>query len=198
MTSLPVADIVEQVLQVSDNEGAEVLARQTGIAVNGQGSFNGGAAAVRQVLTGLGIDLPDAKIYDGSGLSRDDRLERDVPGLRPPARGLRRPPRAPLRRHRPPGRGVRRLPRGPLRGLARPRLGAGQDRHPAGHQRPGRAWSPTPAADPLVFAFVSNHIPLVDTLDARAALDDLAATPRRPVVADERAPSVEPVETTAA
>ena len=28
---------------------------------------------------------------------------------------------------------------------------------------------------PLVFAFVSNHIPLVGTLDARAALDDLAA-----------------------
>ena len=72
------ADIVEQILQVSDNEGAEVLARQTGIAVNGHGSFNGGSAAVRQVLTGLGIDLSGATIYDGSGLSRDDRLDAET------------------------------------------------------------------------------------------------------------------------
>ncbi len=43
VTSLSVADIVEAVLQVSDNEGAEVLAHQTGIAVNGHGSFDRGS-----------------------------------------------------------------------------------------------------------------------------------------------------------
>ncbi len=173
MTSLPVADIVEQVLKVSDNEGAEVLARQTGIAVNGEGSFNGGAAAVRQVLTGLGIDLSSAKIYDGSGLSRDDRLEAeslvsvlqlaasgDHPELRSVVTGL---PVAAYdgsledRFDGSPGRGWVRGKTGTLRGTS---ALAGLVTDALGH--------------PLVYAFVSNHIPLVGTLDARAALDDLA------------------------
>ena len=52
----------------------EVLARQTGIAVNGDGSLQRAApAAVRaRSSTGLGIDLSDATIYDGGGLSRGD------------------------------------------------------------------------------------------------------------------------------
>ncbi len=175
VTSLPVADIVEQVLQVSDNEGAEVLARQTGITVNGEGSFKGGAAAVRQVLSGLGIDLPDAKIYDGSGLSRDDRLDAasivsvlqlaasgDHPELRSVVTGL---PVAAYdgsledRFDGSPGRGWVRAKTGTLRGTS------------------GLAGLVTDARGRLlVFAFISNHIPLVGTLDARAALDDLAAT----------------------
>ena len=36
VTSIPVADIVERVLKVSDNEGAEVLAHQVGLEVTGQ------------------------------------------------------------------------------------------------------------------------------------------------------------------
>jgi serine-type D-Ala-D-Ala carboxypeptidase/endopeptidase (penicillin-binding protein 4) len=175
VTSLSVADIVEQVLLVSDNEGAEVLARQTGIVVNGKGSFNGGAAAVRQVLAGLGIDLPGAKIYDGSGLSRDDRLgaeslvsvlqlaaSGDHPELRSVATGL---PVAAYdgsledRFEGSPGRGWVRAKTGTLRGTS---ALAGLVTDARGH--------------PLVFAFVSNHIPLVGTLDARAALDHLAAT----------------------
>ena len=175
MTSLPVADIVEQVLQVSDNEGAEVLARQTGLAVNGHGSFDGGSAAVRQVLTGLGIDLAGARIYDGSGLSRDDRLDAESlvsvlqlaassaePRLRAVVTGL---PVAAYdgsledRFAGSPGRGWVRAKTGTLRGTSAL----------AGLVTDARRRV-------LVFAFVSNHIPVVGTLDARAALDDLAAT----------------------
>jgi D-alanyl-D-alanine carboxypeptidase/D-alanyl-D-alanine-endopeptidase (penicillin-binding protein 4) len=68
------AQIVEHVLEDSDNEGAEVLLRQVAIASGLPGSFAAGVKAVRATLTGLGLDLGDAVIYDGSGLSRDDRL----------------------------------------------------------------------------------------------------------------------------
>jgi D-alanyl-D-alanine carboxypeptidase/D-alanyl-D-alanine-endopeptidase (penicillin-binding protein 4) len=72
--SAPLAAIVQHVLEVSDNEGAEVLAHQVGVAKGKGGSFQGGAAAVREVLGGLGIDTSGDAIYDGSGLSRHDRL----------------------------------------------------------------------------------------------------------------------------
>ena len=72
--SAPLAQVVQHVLEVSDNEGAEVLARQVAIAQGKPASFVGGAAAVREVLTGLGVDLAGDRIYDGSGLSRHDLL----------------------------------------------------------------------------------------------------------------------------
>ncbi len=72
--SAPLAQVVQHVLEVSDNEGAEVLARQVAIAQGKPASFAGGAAAVREVLTGLGVDLAGDRTYDGSGLSRHDLL----------------------------------------------------------------------------------------------------------------------------
>ncbi|MGL5810434.1 MAG: D-alanyl-D-alanine carboxypeptidase/D-alanyl-D-alanine endopeptidase [Nocardioides sp.] len=74
VTSAPLAQIVERVLEVSDNEAAEVLAHHVGIAETGRGSFSGGATGVAAALTRLGIPLDGAKIYDGSGLSRANRL----------------------------------------------------------------------------------------------------------------------------
>lgn len=72
--SAPLDQIVQHVLEVSDNEGAEVLARQVAIAQGKPASFVGGAAAVREVLTGVGVELAGDRIYDGSGLSRHDLL----------------------------------------------------------------------------------------------------------------------------
>ena len=65
-------------LEVSDNEGAEVLARHVGLAVADDGSFAGGAAGVRQTLAGLGVPLDGAVVHDGSGLSRANRLRTDT------------------------------------------------------------------------------------------------------------------------
>ena len=50
LDSDPLAEIVEHTLETSDNEAAEVLARHVGLAVDDDGSFTGGARAVRQVL----------------------------------------------------------------------------------------------------------------------------------------------------
>lgn len=72
--SAPVGEIVQQVLQVSDNNAAEVLARHVALALGKKGSFISGSAAILQVLASLGMDVSGAKVYDGSGLSRDNRL----------------------------------------------------------------------------------------------------------------------------
>lgn len=99
--SAPVAQIVERVLDVSDNETAEVLAHQVGLAVSGDGSFAGGAAGVISTLRSLGIETGTDVVYDGSGLSRHNRLSpatmvqvlqeaarADRPDLRPLLTGL--------------------------------------------------------------------------------------------------------------
>ncbi len=76
--SPPLAQIVEHVLAVSDNEAAEVLAHQVGIVAANEGSFEGGARGVATTLSALGVPLAGAAIYDGSGLSRANRLTTDT------------------------------------------------------------------------------------------------------------------------
>ena len=71
--SAPLREIAARVLEVSDNEGAEVLSHQVGKAVSGSGTFADGAAAVTQTLEGLGVTA-DFDIHDGSGLSRENRI----------------------------------------------------------------------------------------------------------------------------
>jgi len=72
--SAPLAQVVQHVLEVSDNEGAEVLARQVAVADGRPASFTGAAQAVRSVLRTVGVSTAGAVIRDGSGLSRQNRL----------------------------------------------------------------------------------------------------------------------------
>lgn len=72
--SAPLGEIVQRTLEVSDNNSAEVLARHVGIAVRGNGSFTGATTAIRHVLVSLGIPVTGLRMYDGSGLSRNDRI----------------------------------------------------------------------------------------------------------------------------
>jgi D-alanyl-D-alanine carboxypeptidase/D-alanyl-D-alanine-endopeptidase (penicillin-binding protein 4) len=76
--SAPLGQIVERTLAVSDNNAAEVIGHHVGLAVHQDGSFAGGAAAVMEVLQRLGIDTTGDTVYDGSGLSRRDRLMPDT------------------------------------------------------------------------------------------------------------------------
>ncbi len=71
--SAPLREIATRILEVSDNEGAEVLSHQVGRAVSGSGTFADGAAAVTSTLQGLGVTAEFA-IHDGSGLSRENRI----------------------------------------------------------------------------------------------------------------------------
>jgi D-alanyl-D-alanine carboxypeptidase/D-alanyl-D-alanine-endopeptidase (penicillin-binding protein 4) len=172
VTSIPVSDIVERVLQFSDNEGAEVLAHQVGLEVAGNASYDGGARGVTRTIEALGVDLSDATIQDGSGLSRHDRLDADTlvrvlqvaaspahPELRSVVTGL--PVAAydgslSFRYLDSAGRGLVRAKTGTLTGTSA-LAGLTTDAR-------GRA---------LIFAFVSNHVKVPETLDTRAALERL-------------------------
>jgi len=174
--SLPLDRIVEHTIETSDNEAAEVLARHVGLATSGNASFAGGARAVRQVLAGLGVPTQGAATYDGSGLSRDDRLDPDTitavlelaaapehPHLRAvltglPVAGFSGSLTGRFAEAGAEGRGLVRAKTGTLSGVSG-LAGIVTDR--AGH--------------PLVFALLADRIDLPDTLDARAALDSATA-----------------------
>ncbi len=175
-TGAPLAQVVEHVLAFSDNEAAEVLARHVGLAVSGTGSSAEGTDAVVSTLRGLGVRIAGAEVYDGSGLSRQNRIDPatlvDVlrlaasgnhPDLRPVVTGLPvagftgslafRFSDAPG-----PGRGRVRAKTGTLTGVSA-LAGVATDLD----------------CVPMVFALVADRVKLLDTLDAREALDDLAA-----------------------
>jgi D-alanyl-D-alanine carboxypeptidase/D-alanyl-D-alanine-endopeptidase (penicillin-binding protein 4) len=175
VTSAPVSQIVEQTLLVSDNEAAEVLSRQVGLATSGVGSSAAGARGVLEVLGTLGVPTDGARVYDGSGLSRDDLLDPDTlsallqasaavghPELRAILTGL---PVAGFNGSladrfddQEQGRGLVRAKTGTLSGVSG-LAGTVTDRD-------GR---------PMVFALLADRVALVDTLDARDALDAVSS-----------------------
>jgi D-alanyl-D-alanine carboxypeptidase/D-alanyl-D-alanine-endopeptidase (penicillin-binding protein 4) len=75
----PVVEVVQHLVETSDNEAAEVMLRHVGLAAGGNGSFAAGADAVRSMLRDMGVGAAGSRVLDGSGLSRDNRLS--VAGL---------------------------------------------------------------------------------------------------------------------
>lgn len=74
VTSPRLADLVEHMLTVSDNDLAEALIRHVALADGKAPTFEGGVAAVRDHLGKLGLDLTGFTVLDGSGLSRKDSI----------------------------------------------------------------------------------------------------------------------------
>jgi D-alanyl-D-alanine carboxypeptidase/D-alanyl-D-alanine-endopeptidase (penicillin-binding protein 4) len=72
--SAPLTTAVAEMLERSDNTTAEVLAHLAGAKRFGAGSFQTGAQAVTSVLTELGVSVKGMSLFDGSGLSRDNRV----------------------------------------------------------------------------------------------------------------------------
>jgi D-alanyl-D-alanine carboxypeptidase/D-alanyl-D-alanine-endopeptidase (penicillin-binding protein 4) len=174
-TSAPLSQIVERILDVSDNEAAEVLGHQVGLATGGEGSFAGGAEGVTRTLTDLGVRMRGVRLLDGSGLSRRTRMEVDTlldvlrlaaspdhPDLRPVVTGLPvagftgsltyRFDDVPVT-----GRGTVRAKTGTLTGVS------------------SLAGLATDAdGSTVVFVVAADKVEVEDTLAARAALDDAA------------------------
>ena len=73
-TSHPLWSDLEYMLKVSDNDIAEGLLRLTALARNRPATWQGGTGVVRSVLADYGIPLDGVALYDGSGLSREDRM----------------------------------------------------------------------------------------------------------------------------
>jgi D-alanyl-D-alanine carboxypeptidase/D-alanyl-D-alanine-endopeptidase (penicillin-binding protein 4) len=171
VTSPPLSQIVERTLEVSDNEAAEVLSRHVGLATSHEGSFAAGARGALDVLGALGVATDGARVYDGSGLSRDDLLDPDTLSAVLQAAGAVGHPE--LRAV------VTGLPVAGFNGsltyrFEDERLGRGAVRAKTGTLSgvTGLAGTVTDRdGNPMVFALLADRVALVDTLDARDALD---------------------------
>ena len=168
-------DIVEYINLHSDNDGAEVLLRQVGIATGNGGSYTGGVKGLRATLTKLGIDMSKATIYDGSGLSRSNHVPLEVlagavrmavatPALRHLVSGLPIAGFSGSLEDRFAGPGA-----GPGTGLVRAKTGTLTGVHSlAGYVRDRTGTL-------LVFAVATDSAPPAKALAARAALDRITA-----------------------
>ncbi|HJQ45358.1 MAG TPA: D-alanyl-D-alanine carboxypeptidase/D-alanyl-D-alanine-endopeptidase [Amycolatopsis sp.] len=72
--SAPLTELIAQLLEHSDNELAEAVARQTAIATGHPASFVGGAQATLKVLSENGFDVSGVSLNDGSGLSTVNKV----------------------------------------------------------------------------------------------------------------------------
>ncbi|WP_236713591.1 D-alanyl-D-alanine carboxypeptidase/D-alanyl-D-alanine-endopeptidase [Rathayibacter tanaceti] len=72
--SAPVSTLVQQMLLVSDNAIAEMLARLVAVRTGSGNDFGAEQAGVLQGLAGYGVDTAGITIVDGSGLSDDNAV----------------------------------------------------------------------------------------------------------------------------
>ncbi|MDN4163281.1 D-alanyl-D-alanine carboxypeptidase/D-alanyl-D-alanine endopeptidase [Nocardioides abyssi] len=176
VTSAPLSQVVERVLEVSDNEAAEVLLRHVGLATEDEGSFAAGRRGVVRLLGEVGVDLGRTVLWDGSGLSRENRVEPaalvdvlrlaasdDHPELRAVVTGL---PVAGFT-----GSLTDRFDTGAAEGRGRVRAKTGTltgvtSLAGIATDRDGRA---------MVFVMLADRVQVEDTLDARDAMDAAAA-----------------------
>ena len=72
--SVPVAEDITVINKTSQNLHAELLLRLLGKVFGTEGSFEEGTRVVRQFMVNAGVDDNDFFLYDGSGMSPDDRI----------------------------------------------------------------------------------------------------------------------------
>ena len=72
--SMPLKDIVAEMLTNSDNNTAELLVKELGFATTGVGSREAGLEVMKAKLVEWGIPLDALAFVDGSGLDRGNRL----------------------------------------------------------------------------------------------------------------------------
>ena len=178
ISSAPIATLVEQMLQHSDNVLAEALGRQVAIAKRARPDFAGTAAAVGATLRSLGVDLTGWRLVDASGLSRLNLATATaVTALLAAAANERHPQlRAALTG----------LPVAAFSGTLLRRFRAGPARLAAGEVRAktGSLSGVSSLAGVvrdadgrlLAFAVLADRVPPGGTLPAEAALDAVAAT----------------------
>ena len=80
MSSPEISSLVETMLSTSDNDLAESLIRLVAIGRDHPATFEGGTAAVAEVLAELGVPTDGLALLDGSGLSRGSRIAPETLG----------------------------------------------------------------------------------------------------------------------
>jgi serine-type D-Ala-D-Ala carboxypeptidase/endopeptidase (penicillin-binding protein 4) len=72
--SQPLTAAMAEMLTNSDNNTAELMLKEIGLAASGAGTRQAGADAIAATLAGWGVDTTGLVVGDGSGLSADDRI----------------------------------------------------------------------------------------------------------------------------
>jgi serine-type D-Ala-D-Ala carboxypeptidase/endopeptidase (penicillin-binding protein 4) len=72
--SAPMSDVVAEMLGNSDNNTAELVVKELGVADGGEGTREAGLAVMREQLVEWEVDVEPLVLADGSGLSLDNRL----------------------------------------------------------------------------------------------------------------------------
>lgn len=72
--SPPLVEVIDWMLQQSDNTIAESMGRQVALATGHPASFDGATDAIVSELADLGLPSDEADIYDASGLSRHNGI----------------------------------------------------------------------------------------------------------------------------
>lgn len=177
VSSPTLEQIVQHLVEVSDNEAAEVVLRHLAMSEGQPASFKGGVTAMRSVLTGLGIPWQKMSVYDGSGLSRDNRvtLRAELAVLRVAATSDN-----PDLRALAPG-----MPVAGFSGSLGDRFTAPSSYAALGyaHAKTGTlsgihayaGYTTDKRGTPLAFVAIANKVKDKNVLEARAGLDDIAA-----------------------
>ena len=79
--SKPLEAVLQEMDRQSDNFTAELMLKELGAEVGSAGTTAAGAAVVLRDLAAAGVPLQGVSIFDGSGLSADDRLTARAVGL---------------------------------------------------------------------------------------------------------------------
>jgi D-alanyl-D-alanine carboxypeptidase/D-alanyl-D-alanine-endopeptidase (penicillin-binding protein 4) len=185
VSSPEVSSLVETMLDKSDNDLAESLIRLVAASRDQPATFEGGTAAVAEVLTELAVPTDGLALLDGSGLSRGSRVAPETLGaLLALAAGDGADPRLrPL---------VTGLPVAAISGPHADRFGPGAGRGGAGVVRAktgtltgvaslagvvvrGDGSPPGQSRPLLAFALMTDDVPAAKALAARIALDRIAA-----------------------
>jgi D-alanyl-D-alanine carboxypeptidase/D-alanyl-D-alanine-endopeptidase (penicillin-binding protein 4) len=74
LDSPPLSQVVADMLTTSDNETAEAVIKEIGVATGGEGSWAAGAAGVTSLLAEAGVPVDGVTVVDGSGLSIQNRF----------------------------------------------------------------------------------------------------------------------------
>lgn len=72
--SLPLPAIIAEMLANSDNNTAELMVKEIGLAATGSGTRLAGLETMATTIAGWGIDVAGTTLGDGSGLSLDNRI----------------------------------------------------------------------------------------------------------------------------
>ena len=74
VSSAPLSDVMRHMLSTSDNNSAEMMLKELGVATRQAGSRASGIATVVETLTRWGVSIDGFEMVDGSGLSRENKV----------------------------------------------------------------------------------------------------------------------------